>query len=262
MDANTLRKGLISTSKAPLRYSDSHRSEMVSELLFGEVVEIIAEKGDWYLIENSFDHYQGYVDKLQIELIEEDIFKKIKEENNPYFLKETQLYSNDKGMYLLLPKGGILPLFDGNQFFWKGEYHSLQTANVRKAKNEDALLSIAKEYLGTSYMWGGRSQFGIDCSGFVQMVFRQKGVPLLRDASQQAKDGENVLLLEEAQSGDLAFFDNEEGNITHVGIIIDKEYIIHASSEVRIDKLDHHGIFRTDTQHYSHQLRLIKRYSF
>ena len=115
-------------------------------------------------------------------------------------------------------------------------------------------------YLNAPYLWGGRSPFGIDCSGFTQMVFKLCGIKLLRDAYQQAEQGYLINLLDEAHAGDLVFFDNEEGRITHTGILLPNNRIIHASGKVRIDTLDHHGIYNSETRRYSHKLRLIKRY--
>ena len=100
---------------------------------------------------------------------------------------------------------------------------------------------------------------GMDCSGFSQVVHRIVGNDLPRDASQQVELGDTISFVEEAQAGDLAFFDNEEGNITHVGICLGGGDIIHASGSVRIDKLDHIGIFNADKGTYSHKLRVIKR---
>jgi cell wall-associated NlpC family hydrolase len=118
----------------------------------------------------------------------------------------------------------------------------------------DALL-----YLNAPYVWGGRTPFGIDCSGFVQMVYKMKKIKLLRDASQQASQGEVISLLGEAEPGDLAFFDDAEGKITHVGLLIDRSHIIHCSGKVRIDVLDHEGIYNEAVQKYTHKLRLIRR---
>ena len=114
-------------------------------------------------------------------------------------------------------------------------------------------------YLDAPYLWGGRSPFGIDCSGLVQMTYKLSGIKLPRDAGQQASCGTTINLLSEAQAGDLAFFDNEEGIITHVGIILPNNQIIHASGRVRVDSLDHEGIYNVKKKQYSHKLRLIKR---
>lgn len=122
-----------------------------------------------------------------------------------------------------------------------------------------SIVENAYMYLNAPYLWGGRSPFGIDCSGLSQMAFRLSGINIKRDAWMQAESGENVHLLDESQEGDLAFFDNEEGRITHVGIMVSKNRIIHASGQVRIDAIDHQGIFNLDTKKYSHRLRLLKR---
>jgi cell wall-associated NlpC family hydrolase len=114
-------------------------------------------------------------------------------------------------------------------------------------------------FLNAPYMWGGRSPFGIDCSGFTQAVYKLKRIKLLRDASQQSTLGEPLSFLTEAEPGDLAFFDNEEGLISHVGIITDQQHIIHASGKVRIDRIDHEGIYNDEEKRYTHLLRIIKR---
>ena len=114
-------------------------------------------------------------------------------------------------------------------------------------------------FLNTPYLWGGKTPFGIDCSGFTQLVYKLCGHTLLRDAKDQATQGEVLSFIEESEPGDLAFFDNEEGVITHVGIIMQDYFIIHASGKVRIDVLDHSGIYNTDTKKHTHKLRVIKR---
>jgi cell wall-associated NlpC family hydrolase len=114
-------------------------------------------------------------------------------------------------------------------------------------------------YLNAPYLWGGKTPFGIDCSGFTQMVYKLNGYHLLRDASQQASQGIPLSFIEESEPGDLAFFDNEEGNIIHVGIMMENNYIIHASGKVRIDRLDHLGIYNADTNRHTHKLRVIKK---
>jgi len=113
--------------------------------------------------------------------------------------------------------------------------------------------------LGSTYMWGGKSVFGLDCSGFTQLCAKLAGYQLLRDASLQATQGQIIDFLEETKAGDLAFFDNEESNITHVGIMLGEQQIIHASGKVRIDIIDHQGIYNIDIQKYTHRLRFFRR---
>lgn len=121
------------------------------------------------------------------------------------------------------------------------------------------IIQTAFTYLNTPYLWGGKTPFGIDCSGFTQMVYKLNGYKLLRDASQQATQGEALSFIEESEPGDLAFFDNSEGTITHVGLIMEDNYIIHAHGKVRIDRLDHSGIYNVDKRKHTHKLRVIKK---
>ena len=121
------------------------------------------------------------------------------------------------------------------------------------------MLEFAMRFLRAPYLWGGRTPVGIDCSGFTQLIYKSIGIQIPRDASQQVELGQPLDFASEGQIGDLAFFQNEEGRIVHVGMVCAPGKIIHASGQVRIDKLDDTGIFNCDTGKYSHQLRIIKR---
>ena len=108
-------------------------------------------------------------------------------------------------------------------------------------------------------MWGGKSPFGIDCSGLVQCVYQLHGVQLPRDAHQQATHGQTLGFIDESEPGDLAFFDDDEGKIIHVGLLLENNYILHAHGKVRIDRIDQTGIYNVDTQQHTHKLRIIKK---
>jgi cell wall-associated NlpC family hydrolase len=137
--------------------------------------------------------------------------------------------------------------------------HKFEGHRTEGLTDKSNLINTALTYVNSPYLWGGKTPFGIDCSGFTQMVYKINGYKILRDASQQATMGEALSFIEESEPGDLAFFDNNEGVITHVGIIMQDHYIIHAHGKVRIDRIDHTGIFNTDLKQYTHKLRVIKK---
>ena len=156
-----------------------------------------------------------------------------------------------------IPLGASLSLL-GDSNINKSNY-DFEGAKISGIKPKSELIKTAFMYLNAPYLWGGKTPFGIDCSGFTQMVYKLNGYHLLRDASQQASQGVPLSFIEESEPGDLAFFDNEEGNIIHVGIIMENNYIIHASGKVRIDRIDHLGIYNAETNRHTHKLRVIKK---
>lgn len=237
---------------APLRAEGSHRAEMVSQLLFGETANVIGETKDFYQIQMHQDGYEGWCQKLQLQLVAEEA----KVTTTGY----TSSWINCavfNGQPIQLPLGTPIVSYASSDFEFTYTGSIWDIAN--KTLTPDALENLAKQFLGTAYLWGGRSVFGIDCSGFVQMVFKLLNVRLPRDAYQQAEMGEAIDFLAEAKLGDLAFFDNEQGKITHVGILLSPHQIIHASAVVRIDPIDQAGIVSSTTGLRTHQLRTIRR---
>ncbi|MFL5753049.1 MAG: C40 family peptidase, partial [Bacteroidia bacterium] len=159
--------------------------------------------------------------------------------------------------------GSALPYFSKGVVKMENTFYNFEgnTSDPAIPKNTKDIVGLACQFLNAPYLWGGRSIMGIDCSGFTQLVYKLNGYKLPRDAYQQAELGTPLSFVEEAEAGDLAFFDNEEGRITHVGIVLSDQRIIHASGKVRIDKFDHYGIFHSDRRKYSHLLRVIKRFA-
>jgi hypothetical protein len=172
---------------------------------------------------------------------------------NPKFSADLVEFVQDK-------KGQLLPILLGSSLNGLGMLgHKYEGNSISEIFPKTKLIETASMYLNTPYLWGGKSPFGIDCSGFTQMVYKINGYELKRDASQQAAQGEVLSFIEESEPGDLAFFDNSEGEIIHVGIILKNNYIIHAHGCVRIDRLDQSGIYNTEQNRHTHRLRVIKK---
>jgi hypothetical protein len=252
--------GICLAPVIPLRKEPNDRSEMLTQILFGEAVRIYEKSPKWYSVETDLDAYTGWAGSSQLELLEEAEYSRTKQ--LPVYLTSGLFSVVEEEIFgvLHLPTGSCLPGLRNNQitianriFRFSGE------ARIFKKHPIDEILKTAFQFMNAPYLWGGRTIFGIDCSGFTQAVFRLNGINLPRDARQQSARGEPVSLLSEALPGDLAFFDNSEGDIIHVGIVLDTQSILHASGKVRKDTLDHHGIFDQQSKKYTHRLRLIRR---
>ncbi len=255
-----MKFGICPLSVVPVRSSASDRSEMTTQLLFGEIVEFLEKKGNWARVRCTWDNYIGWADARQIKSLP---LAKIKSYQN-HFSYSLELVQGAMGQGHALPItiGATLPQFDGLNFQLNGTSFTFsgQAVSPKDLKvNAELILKIARRYLYAPYLWGGRSPLGIDCSGFSQIVFKICGVPLPRDSAQQVYCGQLIDFVEQAQPADLAFFENRNGKVTHVGILLNEREIIHASGQVRIDKVDHFGIFNETTQRYTHKLRVIKR---
>ncbi len=251
--------GICHLSIVPLRLEASDTSEMVSQVLFGEDFEILEKDKKWSKIRLTFDHYEGYIDNKQFIKIDQETFNNLSSSTDHYTTEIIDFITNKENHLSTIPIGSRLPFYKNQQFLLGKDtfYYDGTVFSGKLAKQ--AIVVKAFQFLNTPYLWGGRSPFGIDCSGFTQLVYKLCGYSILRDAKDQATQGEVLSFIEESEPGDLAFFDNEDGNITHVGIIMNDYNIIHAHGKVRIDTLDHSGIYNVDTKIHTHKLRVIKK---
>lgn len=232
---------------------------MISQVLFGEYFEIIEKDKNWSKIKLAFDNCEGFIDNKQFKEIEYSEFQKLKESKEVYSGEVIDFISNVTKEFFTIPLGANLPNYNQQKFTLDNENYQFEGSILNKTLPKEEILQKAYVYLNTPYLWGGKTPFGIDCSGFTQMVYKLCGYKLLRNANEQATQGEVLSFIEESEPGDLAFFDNEEGEIIHVGIILNNYNIIHAHGKVRIDTLDHSGIFNADLQKHTHKLRVIKK---
>ena len=251
-----MQYGISNLSIIPMRNEAADQSEMVNQIIFGEHFKILECRKEWSRIRLAHDNYEGWIcNKQWIEILEEEYTQ---------LDKDISTITNDildiitKKQHQPIVIGSILPNYKSGYALINNEMYKFDGLTTPGFTQKKKLIENALMYLNAPYLWGGRSPLGIDCSGFTQMVYRLQGINLPRDAYQQADVGTTLSFVEESEPGDLAFFDNKEGKIVHVGIILEENHIIHASGKVRIDRIDQQGIFNTEIGTHTHKLRLIK----
>jgi cell wall-associated NlpC family hydrolase len=251
---------ICTLSMVPMRGEPKHKSEMVSMLLFGEAFTVNESLDHWHHIKCRNDNYEGWIFSRLLHLVNQDFLKRYDAEN-PVYCGEMLASAHNRDRDYYMSFGSRLPLFDGSHFYLGDEKvdYTRTTISPDAKKDPAHLMDIAKKYRYTPYLWGGRSLLGIDCSGFTQMVFALCGHKLPRDASQQVACGKAIDSLDEAKAGDLAFFSENGQKVTHVGILTGDGKIIHASDDVRVDKIDEQGIFNRDLKQYTLKASAIRR---
>lgn len=249
-------------SLVPMRANASETSEMTSQLLFGEHVEILEVQKNWLMVRNLSDLYIGWVDRKMIHILIPEEEGRFSDAENSLVIEPfalcTKMPANDQ---FILPGGSILHNYINGQTTIGDETFIVNSSDVCPSTRScsEKLIHTAKKFLNAPYLWGGKSMLGIDCSGFVQVVFSISGIQLPRDASLQVEAGRVVDFLSEAKAGDLAFFENADAKIIHVGILLSSSQIIHASGWVKIENIDSQGIISAQTGEYTHRLRVVKR---
>lgn len=260
MTNDSLDFGVCRLSIVPVRGEAADKAELVTQLFFGEHYEVLSVSKDkkWLRVRIHFDQYEGWIDAKQHHSISKEHFDYI---NRADFKITTDittsiLYNKNP---LTIVMGSIIPI-SGSELFKMEEQFAFngESKSVGQKRDAEFLKITAQKYLNAPYQWGGKSPFGIDCSGFTQMVFKINGYKLNRDAAQQVKQGK-AIQFKDAGPGDLAFFKSKEEKVTHVGMILSNDKIIHASGKVRIDHFNVEGILNSDTKVYTHQLASIRR---
>lgn len=255
--------GISLLSIIPVRAEPREQSEQTSQLLFGETCTILDTKEKWLHIRLDHDGYQGWVNRKTCMEIGEDEYNEVQEAS--VFIVDSQIaYIENGDMQFPIVLGSSLPgfndddltlTFNGQTYSFQGLYKPFEPQ-----ASGDLIVKNALRFKGAPYLWGGRSLFGVDCSGFTQIVFKMCGFMLPRDAYQQVEKGIPVETFTAIQPGDLAFFPNAKGKISHVGILLNDKEIIHAYGSVRTDHFDERGIINAETGTLTHTLSQIRRY--
>ncbi len=257
--------GISSIAKIPVRTKPAHQSEMSNEIIFGESYTIIDEQSDWLLVRSGWDAYQGWISRGSHTPISQKDFNDLFVRPEVFCTAPFQsAFLSSSADSLYLSAGSRLPFFnEGSRQFRINDViytlsHDATYSGIIDKNIRSSVIETAGRLINTPYLWGGKSSFGTDCSGFVQTVLRIHGINIPRDSPEQSGQGSAVQSPDNSRTGDLAFFHNEEGKIVHVGFVAPQGLILHASGKVRMDRLDHKGIYNAEMGKYSHRLSLIK----
>ena len=248
--------GISILSVVPIREHAGDQSEMTTQLIFGEHYKILESQKKWSKIEIAHDRYIGWISNNQIYRIDKEEYNKLEKEIPTITTDILDIIEGETHQPIVI--GSVLPTYKSDHALINNIMFKFSGKTTQGFSQKKHLINNAMIFLNAPYLWGGRTPLGIDCSGFTQLIYRLQGIKIPRDAYQQAEIGTTLSFIDESEEGDLAFFDNHEGKIIHVGLIMKNNYIIHASGKVRIDKIDQEGIFNIEKKEHTHKLRIIK----
>lgn len=248
-----MQYGICHLSLIPVRSNADQSSELVTQLLYGEHIKVLERRKTQSKIRNAYDDCEGWANNNQFKLISESEFRQIES-------TKVNHYASDLVSFVETEQKTLMPLILGSNIgHAKFLKHRFEGSSLVRKQTKTKLLDTALQYLHAPFLSGGKTPFGIDAAGFVQMVYMINGYKLLRQVQEQAGQGEALSFIEESEPGDLAFFDDNDGRIDHVGIIMGDNHVIHAFDQVRIDRIDHTGIFNREMGNYTHKLRVLKK---
>ena len=251
-----MKFGISNLSIIPQRSDANDKAEMINQILFGEHFKVLEIRKKWSKIRLSHDSYEGWICNKQWQEISEEDYKQLDKDVATITTDILDIITKKYQQPIVI--GSVLPFYKSGHALINEEMYKFDGLSTQGYVDKNKLRQNALIFLNAPYLWGGRSPLGIDCSGLTQIVYRLQGIDLPRDAYQQAKVGTTLSFIEESEVGDLAFFDDKEGKVIHVGIILEDNHIIHASGKVRIDRIDQQGIFNSEIGKHTHKLRLIK----
>lgn len=258
-------KAISLHSVVPVRAEAREGAEQVTQMLFGELCEVLEEQLRWLHVRLETDDQEGWVDAKMLSPMkkaEYTAYHSALKESAMVAMPMAYAVSENNGQTIPLSAGTRLPAYKDGRFEVLGVGFRIDPSMVitqPMTMSQEQLLQAVRFFLNVPYLWGGKNAMGMDCSGFSQIILSLFGKKLLRNASEQAMQGRAVSGLRKAKAGDLVFFDHEDGRISHVGILIDTERVVHCSGRVKVEKIDEKGIFSAEQGGYTHHLVAIRR---
>jgi len=235
---------IVNSEVSSLYKKNNYSSEIISQALIWERVEIIGIKDNWCKIK-QWDNYESWIYKDCLSSDEVYAKNNLSNYSKWFYVNKriSEIISEDKKNKKYLSFGSLIPIIDiKDEVFLitimpdNNKYY-INVDNVVSSEDNidlDRIINYSMQIIGTPYLWGGKSGFGYDCSGFIQTLFRFLKVALPRDCKDQISCSNLQKVSKDIQKGDLIYFNNND-NVSHVGMLINSSNFIHCSGEVKIE---------------------------